>query len=651
MKFWNKNWNIPAFLIFNIILFSGLFYYDLHKNINVGSFEAIGSVSFKINSIQRKFDSSVVWQAIAANTPLKNKDTIRTLPESDAIIRLNDGTEIQVDENSMVYLDMKDNVPNINFEGGSIQINNSLSGNPNQQIVLRTNNQILKLNSGNAKIESNGKDVKISLDKGSATLEGNGKSQNLNSSDIVTINDSGISKRTSPFILEEPTNQKKFISKTFPLSVDFLWKPTSSSNTNNLFELSKLKDFKKVDVRMQNISSANLKLTPGTYYWRVGGKNASDKIEYSETRKILIINETGLQLFSPPAGSVNPFKGGENRINFSWTPSETVNEYYVEIANNSSFTSNFKIIPVSTNSISLDNLSEGTYFWRVITKPSANGIPSLRSNESSFIISAKDGAKSFELISPADNSVLPLAVNKNQVAFQWNPSTSAKKFRIQVSSNPNFKDLLVNEITTNTKYTAALNKEGTYYWKVAQFFGETQTAFSSSKKFTLTSKSPEELKEEPTNTKPNEEISQNENKDKEIKPKEVVPESNSISNLAPQNISPVSGKIDISKQKLIRFHWDKVKNASYYNLKIFENNKKSKMLLTEKTTQNSYILKNFSKLSEGAFLWEVTPFDKKNKSGKTARGKFSIDLDNDGLKKLKPEEIKILSPDTIYRDK
>jgi hypothetical protein len=31
--------------------------------------------------------------------------------------------------------------------------------------------------------------------------------------------------------------------------------------------------------------------------------------------------------------------------------------------------------------------------------------------------------------------------------------------------------------------------------------------------------------------------------------------------------------------------------------------------------------------------------------------KFTIDLSNDGLKNLKPEEIKILSPDTIYRDK
>ena len=82
-----------------------------------------------------------------------------------------------------------------------------------------------------------------------------------------------------------------------------------------------------------------------------------------------------------------------------------------------------------------------------------------------------------------------------------------------------------------------------------------------------------------------------------------------------------------------------------------DSGKKANTLITEKTTETFFILRNFSKLSEGNFQWDVTPFDKKNKSGKTAKGKFTIDLDDDPLKNLKPEEIKILSPETIYRDK
>ena len=145
-------------------------------------------------------------------------------------------------------------------------------------------------------------------------------------------------------------------------------------------------------------------------------------------------------------------------------------------------------------------------------------------------------------------------------------------------------------------------------------------------------------------------IEEKKREEKKVEEKKKI-ENESIAGLAPEHISPVAGTVDISKDKQIQFRWDKVKPATHYVVKISEAGKKTKTLLNEKVTNNSYTLKNFSKFSEGTFLWDVTPYDKKNSPGKTARGKFTIDLSNDGLKNLKPEEIKILSPDTIYRDK
>ena len=227
-----------------------------------------------------------------------------------------------------------------------------------------------------------------------------------------------------------------------------------------------------------------------------------------------------------------------------------------------------------------------------------------------------------------------------------------KKYRIQISRSSSFQDLLINEITTNSVYSAVINKEGTYFWKVAQFFGDTQSPFSTPKSFTIGTLPQEEKTTDLATTDESKNVDNSDSK-KIDQPKEVpkTPDPKGIGNLPPRNLSPLSGKIDISKQKLIRFQWGKVENASYYILKIMDSGNKAKTLVTEKTSANSFVLKNFSKLSEGAFLWEVTPFDKKNKPGKAGKGKFSIVLDNDGLKKLKPEEIKILSPDTIYRDK
>lgn len=559
MKSWNKNWNIPAFLIFNIVFFAVLFYFDLHKNINIGSFESIGTVSFKINSIQRKFDTAVVWQAIQSESQLRDKDTIKTYPEADAIIRLNDGTEIQVDENTMIYLDYSGKSPNINFEGGSIQINNSKGKNPGQELTVKTKNQTIKFAGSDAKIDSSGSggNINVSLDKGTAVIEGKGESKSLKPNEIATIGESGVTTRLAPYALIEPENQKKFMTINPTLPISFTWGATGN-NTNTTFELSRLKDFKKIETKIQTPNSAKLNLSHGAYHWRVSGKNSSGIVEYSESRKFIIIKESGLQLYSPSQGANFPASSGNPSISFAWTPSETVSEYLVELAGNSNFSPVLKTIPIKTNTIRVNSLSEGSYFWRVTTKPSSDGILPIRSSVSSFTIG-----------SPSEK-----------------PAKEAEK-------------------------------EPT--------------------------KTPEEKIEE------KKEIVKKLEEKKQEEKKKI--EEESIANLKPEHLSPSSGKIDLSKDKQIHFKWDKVKNASYYIFKIMEAKKKSKPLISEKTVQTSYTLKNFSKLNEGTFLWEVTPFDNKNKFGKTASGKFTIDLSDDGLKNLKPEEIKILSPDTIYRDK
>lgn len=645
MKFWNKNWNIPAFLIFNIVLFSGLFYYDLNKNINLGSFESIGTVTFKINSIQRKFDSAVVWHSISSNAPLKNRDTIKTYPESDAIIKLKDGTEIQVDENSMIFLDLQGSTPNINFEGGSIQINNSKSGKKDQEIVVKTKNQTLTLTGSDAKIDSSGKNINVSMEKGSAIIKGkDGKSQKLNPDEIATLNDSGVSTRKAPYVLEEPENQKKIMATDFPLSVKFRWRSTGNL-TNTIFELSRVNDFKKLEMRLQNVNTANLKLTPGIYYWRVSGKNTLGEIETSESRKVILLKETGLQLFSPLNGSNVNYNSGNPNITLSWTPSENITEYFVELATNSLFTSNFKVIPVGTNSIKLTNLGENTYYWRVVTKPSYDGIAPVKSQVSSFTVTSQVEAKTFELATPADKEQIPLSGTKSSILFSWKSTSLSRKYRLQVAPSSSFKDLILNQALSEKSYTSSFSKEGVYYWRVAEIHNGNKEIFSNIRSFNLSKsaeKNPEEKKLE---------------EDKKIEAKKIEKDlekeksKESITNLAPEKLSPLSGRFDISKQKEIKFHWSEVKYASYYIFRVLASDKKSKVLLTEKVSKNSYSLRNFSKLSEGNFVWDVTPYDKKNNSGKVAKGKFTIDLDNDPLKKIKPEEIQILSPETIYRDK
>jgi hypothetical protein len=53
-------------------------------------------------------------------------------------------------------------------------------------------------------------------------------------------------------------------------------------------------------------------------------------------------------------------------------------------------------------------------------------------------------------------------------------------------------------------------------------------------------------------------------------------------------------------------------------------------------------------MATGKFYWEVNSVDVAGKRSEPARGSFELSTD-DSLKKLNPEDIKIISSDTIYR--
>jgi hypothetical protein len=79
-----------------------------------GQNPVIGILTFKNKLIQRKFDSEVIWDEVNSGIEVRNRDTIRTGDFSDALLTLNDKSKININENSMIYLDFSDSAI-INF--------------------------------------------------------------------------------------------------------------------------------------------------------------------------------------------------------------------------------------------------------------------------------------------------------------------------------------------------------------------------------------------------------------------------------------------------------------------------------------------------------------------------------------------------------
>ena len=91
---------------------------------------------------------------------IRNKDTIRSGDFSDAVLTLKDNTQININENSMIYLDVSDDNVNLNFAYGSLSLAQGKNGNSNlaKSIKINSGKTVLELKNTNIAIEKKGKE-------------------------------------------------------------------------------------------------------------------------------------------------------------------------------------------------------------------------------------------------------------------------------------------------------------------------------------------------------------------------------------------------------------------------------------------------------------------------------------------------------------
>ena len=73
--------------------------------------------------IQRKANSTVVWYDTEFKQALTRRDSVRSEDLSNAVITLTDGTELRLEENSMVILDTKEKGIEIKLVSGAVRTN------------------------------------------------------------------------------------------------------------------------------------------------------------------------------------------------------------------------------------------------------------------------------------------------------------------------------------------------------------------------------------------------------------------------------------------------------------------------------------------------------------------------------------------------
>jgi hypothetical protein len=231
-------------------------------------------------------------------------------------------------------------------------------------------------------------------------------------------------------------------------------------------------------------------LDEGTYYWRVRAKdNVGNFSGWSSSRSFTLDRTapTVPNLISPSDGAAFDTSG----VTLIWNRSQDnvsgMDQYEIQLANNSSFT-NPTTYSTSDTTYSISTLDEGTYYWRVRAKDNVGNFSGWSSSRSFTLDRTAPTVPN--LISPSDGA----ALNTSSVTLIWNRSqdnvSGMVQYEIQLADNPSFTNP-TTYLTFDTTYSISNLNDTTYYWRVrAKDNAGNYSGWSSGRAFLIDTRAP-----------------------------------------------------------------------------------------------------------------------------------------------------------------
>lgn len=477
-----------------ITTFSFLLFLDFTAKIEAGDAEQIGVITFKKRVSQRKYGTQVIWEEIEQNSPVYVNDSIRTAERSEAVVKLKDGTSLELDENSMIVLAKSEGAININFAQGAMfarRAEVAAEGSPAVNIVAGA--ATVSIEKSDVKLaQSEKEDLNLTVAKGSAVIKTGEEEKVLAvNQNAVVLKDAKVAQvRDVKLRLLSPEPNKYIVTGEEAPAVNFTWEPTGDE-AGVFFELSRDRGFasiiKRARVKGESISE---RVPAGEYYWRIASEDkASGKTDYSDSRKISIVSDRPVSLLSPDDMAKYSFVSSSPIIRFRWSKNELASGYVLEVARDA----NFKDIVVTSSAAiseqALDSLREGTYFWRVSSKIAIAKDYSGKSATRKFVVEKKRQVSPTELISPHDGALMSaLQVRNKGVLLSWKLVEGVASYEIILSKNKDFSKSEVQQ-TISGNFIRLMKDlpAGSYFWKVRPVVGAEAEApgFTNARSFTV----------------------------------------------------------------------------------------------------------------------------------------------------------------------
>ncbi len=473
MRSLNGNLLVPAAGAVIIAAFSLLLYLDMKGGRGSSRTEEIGTMIYKRQTAQRKYAEQVVWDDLAQSVPVYNYDTIRTADMSEAVIKLKDGTEIALNENSMVLLAMSKDDASVEFMRGSIAANRD---NTDRKLNITAGGAVVSLGEGAMNLaRGRGEGLDLTLNRGSALVR-SGESEKEVATDqrIVVAGDVRVFDLT--IRLAAPGPNEYFFTPAGKAPVDFSWEPALRKGQAWLETAADPSFAILTGALAVSGKTAALALPEGIFYWRVRtADRTTGRTEASENRRLVVLKSEPLVPISPSDGAVIRYTLSAPIILFRWSENDAGGVSTLSVYRDAKMAEMVKSATLAGSTIAVDDLAEGTYFWRVERTITAGG---KRNTETAvprrLVVEKSDTPVAPELVYPADGAAVNrLALERESAVFTWKKNTRHPLTRVEIAGDRAFtKIILSGEARGNSLRPATALAPGSYFWRTAGIIDE-----------------------------------------------------------------------------------------------------------------------------------------------------------------------------------
>jgi hypothetical protein len=608
--------------------------------------EIIGTITFKQKVAQRKPSGQVIWMNVENKSPIRNRDTIRTSDYSEAIIALNDGVTVSLDEKSMIVLVSDTNGTSLDFAYGKIQAGANSS---NQKFQIRSGDQTIVAdgsvhlkketpptsNVNESKPGGPGEEpgaLQIQIGSGKAELKtGDDPSLSLKEGELVLTRWGEEPLRSKVPIPKSPGTFENFFTSDRSLNIRLEWDyPNLGEKNIGQYKLivSKFANLQSPSFA-QNLSgqtNTNVKLEPGLYYW--GFQSLSTPGLVSEIRKFRLERAPLPKFTSPEADTMVTLSGKTGfMVRFAWTKSKW-NTYKLEIKKAEAMQDWEKSEPFLKENLNINSIQKllplGRFLFRVETlSPSGDTIGF--SDVKTLIIREADTKNWQSFLSPiypanvsGPNSLPKFSKSPSQ-KISWRPIPGIDSYRWKIQKNTG--EIWEGKTNSSSFPLPPDLQDGNYEWSVVPEFANQETGENYRSE-------PKPFQIETTRESQQTVVADKTGTEALIPPSPIYPGSKTI--------------LDMSQKEEIQFIWQGSSKFSKYRIELSRAGKVPEPIFRDETTNLFYKFKNLTLLDEGKFLWRVSGLAENQEEIIGEWNEFEIMIQR------KPAKLKFISPETYY---